>query len=213
MRKINNPTTILAFALSCFLVVFIPSYWKAYGVQNFLWFSDLALFITTLALWLRSSLLISMLSITVLPFELIWGIDFLMQLLTPYNPFTIADFMFVDTYHLFVRALSLFHLAIAIIFITYLKKWGYNPRAFSISILFGWIVLLATYFLTDPTRNINFVFMPIKYHWPWISQLSWFIFLMIAPIFVVILPMHYLLKKLFLSPLIDFDLQSSELRR
>jgi hypothetical protein len=140
-----------------------------------------------------------MLSITILPLELFWCLDFFIHLLTPYNPFHVADYMFTDTYTLFVRLLSLFHIAVVIILIAYLKKWRYNPRALYASIIFFWATIIGTYLFTDPAKNINFVFSPIEYHWTWISSFGWLLFLMTVPLVVVVFPMHFLLKKLFSS--------------
>ena len=66
---------ILNISLTLFIIVLIPVYWKTYGPQNFLWLSDIGLFLTVLALWLKSSLLISMACVGVLFIELLWAND------------------------------------------------------------------------------------------------------------------------------------------
>ena len=60
--------------------ILVPIYWRQYGPGNFLWFSDLALFITAAALWLESSLLASMMAVSVIVLESVWIIDFLIGL-------------------------------------------------------------------------------------------------------------------------------------
>ena len=42
---------------TAFVVLLIPIYWYYYGPSNFLWFSDLALFLAVPALWLENPLL------------------------------------------------------------------------------------------------------------------------------------------------------------
>ena len=40
-----------------FVCILVPTYWRRYGLANFLWFSDLALLLTMVALWLENRLL------------------------------------------------------------------------------------------------------------------------------------------------------------
>ena len=52
-----------ALAQSCFgrrgCIVWVPLYWRQYGLQNFLFFCDLGNFFITAALWLESPLIFS----------------------------------------------------------------------------------------------------------------------------------------------------------
>src|SRR5437762_2348329 len=68
--------------LACtgFVCVLVPAYWAHYGPANFLWFSDIALFLAVAALWREDSLLASMAAVSVTPLEVAWGVDFLLQL-------------------------------------------------------------------------------------------------------------------------------------
>ena len=50
----------LKIGYTLFLCVLVPVYWVKWGPKNFLWFSDIALLTTGVALWLESSLLASM---------------------------------------------------------------------------------------------------------------------------------------------------------
>ena len=45
---------------TAFLCVLVPYYWSAYGPTNFLYYCDVALFMTLAALWTESALLASM---------------------------------------------------------------------------------------------------------------------------------------------------------
>ena len=56
-------------------------YWIWLGPANFLWASDIALFVTLAALWLESRLLASMMTLAVLLPELLWNVDFFGSLL------------------------------------------------------------------------------------------------------------------------------------
>src|SRR3982074_2248071 len=55
----------LKIIYSIFVAALVPVYWRQYGLSNFLWFSDLSLFITLAAVWLESPSLASMQALSV----------------------------------------------------------------------------------------------------------------------------------------------------
>ncbi len=182
--------------LTIFAAILIPVYWKNYGPTNFLWLSDISLFLTLFALWVNYSLFTSIAMVGIFPFELAWNLDFFLHLFTGKNLIHIADYMFERKYSLFLKSLSLFHVILPPLWIFLLYKFGYNQNAFLYSIFLIWIILILTYLFTDPKKNINWVFMPKINHWK-ISEFIWLIILMIGfPIFVF-LPMHVILKRIF----------------
>src|SRR6266498_5632581 len=77
-----------------FIGVLIPTYWSHYGPANFLWFSDVALLLTALALGLESPLLASMQAVSITLLEGLWMVDFFRTLITGNQPFGMADYMF-----------------------------------------------------------------------------------------------------------------------
>ena len=62
-------------------MIVMPVYWLEYGPANFLWASDIALLVTTVALWQENRFLISMMAVGVLLPELFWNIDFFARLI------------------------------------------------------------------------------------------------------------------------------------
>src|SRR5436190_1593379 len=52
-------------AYSGFVVLLVPFYWVTYSPWNFLYFCDLALLITVVAVWIESSLLVSMQAVAI----------------------------------------------------------------------------------------------------------------------------------------------------
>lgn len=187
---------ITKILFTLFLLILIPIYWKNYGPKNFLWLSDIGLFLTFFALWLESPLLISIAMVGIFPFELMWNIDFFYHLLTGNSLTSISDYMFDSKYPLFLRLLSLFHIFLPLIWIYLLFQWGYDKQAFMYSIVMLWIVLILNYLITDPKENINWVFMPQVRNWAWISNWLWLIILMIGFPTLVFLPMHLILQYL-----------------
>jgi len=59
-----------------FVAILVWMYWRYYGPQNFLWMSDIGLFLTLGAVWLESPLLISVNLCAFLVVELAWNLDF-----------------------------------------------------------------------------------------------------------------------------------------
>lgn len=194
-RRARLPRT-LKLSLTAYVAVLVPVYWRVYGPANFLWFSDIALFATALAAWRERALMPSMMAVGVLPLEVAWTADFL----SGGRLLKLADYMFDATQSLYLRALSLFHLAIPPALIFMLARLGYDRRAWRAQTLFAWAVLLATWLLTTPQKNINWV-----YGWGTQPQrvmppLVYLALLMAALPVAVFLPMHVLMRRLFASP-------------
>ncbi len=178
-------------------MILVPVYWQNYGPQNFLWLSDISLFLTLIALWTESSLLMSILILVALPMELIWNIDFFIKIIAGIFITGISGYMFDSQYSLFLKGLSLFHIALPIIWIWYLVKWGYDKGALIYATFLIWITLILTYFFTDPQKNINLIFLPKINAWNYMPELLWLILLLVAFPLLIMLPLHIILKRFF----------------
>ncbi|MDR3646235.1 MAG: hypothetical protein P4L22_01700 [Candidatus Babeliales bacterium] len=187
---------IIKVSLTIFVIILFPVYKKNYGLRNFLWLSDIGLFLTLFALWFKSPLLISIAVVGILPLEIIWNIDFFVKLLSSYSICGLSNYMFDSKYSYALRSLSLFHVFMPLIWVYYLSKWGYDIGAFQYWLFLFWIILTVCYLFTSPKENINWVFMPAKSNWDKISPLQWLLILMVViPVFIS-LPMHFILKHL-----------------
>jgi len=188
---------IIRAIFTIFMLILIPTYWVIYGPQNFLWLSDVGLFLTFLTLWFASSLINSICMIAIFPIELTWYIDFFMQCVTGYNLFGTTDYMFNPQFSLFVRALSLFHLIVPTMWIWYLYKWGYDKHALKYALPLVPFILILTYmFTTNVWENTNWVFTPLFYKWVQIYPIAWLAFMCIVFPLCIVLPMHFILKTL-----------------
>ena len=187
----------LKIVYTLFICVLVPVYWARYGPGNFLWFSDIALFTTAAALWLESSLLASMMAVSVLVLESVWIIDFLIGLIAGSSVIGLSAYMFDSKISLPIRALSLFHIAMPVILVWLLHRFGYDRRALIAQTVLAWIVLPASYFLTSPSQNINWVYGPGNGPQKWMPAPLYLTLLMLAFPLVLYLPTHFLLKKLF----------------
>ncbi|MDQ3998462.1 MAG: membrane-associated protein [Gemmatimonadota bacterium] len=142
-----------------FLAVIVPAYWVKNGLANFLWFSDIALLATGIALWLESGLLASAMAIGVLLPELVWNVSYFGRLLTGAHVTSLADYMFDARKSRFMRALSfLLHVVMPAALVWMIARLGYDSRALAVQTGLAWLVLPVTYAFTDPAKNINWVF-------------------------------------------------------
>src|SRR2546425_3436740 len=67
-------------AYSVFVAVLVPCYWVTYSPWNFLYFCDIALLVTAVAIWIESPLLVSMQAVAIMLPQMLWVVDFLCQL-------------------------------------------------------------------------------------------------------------------------------------
>ncbi|SRR5690606_15490434 len=168
-------------------------YWYAYGPQNYLWLSDIALVLTALAVILGNRLLASMPAVGVLPLEIAWAVDFL----AGGNTTGMAAYMFDGELPLYLRALSGFHLALPPTLIYLLWKLGYDRRAFALQTLVTWAALAAAYAWSDREENINWVFGPANEPQQIVPPLVYLGLEMVVIPLVIMLPTHFVLMRLF----------------
>jgi hypothetical protein len=180
-----------------FAVTTIVVYAFKYPLGNFLWFSDIALVLTMPALWLESSLLASTLAVGILLPEVFWNIGFLLRLLTGKRLAGLTDYMFDAHKPLYLRAFSLFHVFLPVLLIWMIARLGYSPYALMTQTLLAWIVLPLTYVLTDPDKNINWVFGPASIRGSRLHSVLYLGMLMIAFPLIVYIPTHLLLTAIF----------------
>lgn len=176
-----------------FLCALVPVYWTHCGLANFLWASDIALFLVFASLWSERPLPNSMMAIGVLPFELAWNLDFLSggRLLGA------AEYMFDPERPLALRGLSLFHAALPPIIVFLLTRLGYDRRALAAQAALVWIVLPVTWLVTDPAANVNLAFGPGREPQTAMHPLAYLAAEMILVPLAVCWPCHLALKRLF----------------
>jgi len=148
----------LKLAYTAMVLITVAIYTVKYPLGNFLWFSDIALLMTTAALWLESPLLASMVALGTLLPEILWNVSFFGQLLTRRHVSGLTDYMFEARRPRYLRALSLFHVVLPLLLLWLIARLGYDPRALTAQTALAWIVLPLSYWLTDPEENVNWVF-------------------------------------------------------
>ena len=180
-------------AYTLMVAVIVPVYLAYYGPANFLWFSDVALIVTGVALWLENPLLVSMMTVGVLLPELLWNVTVFTRLLTGVRVSGLADYMFDTRIPKWIRALSLFHVVLPVLMLWMLHRLGYDPRALPAQTALAWVILPLTYAVTKPEDNINWVYGPGARPQRQISPPLYLAFVLILFPLIVYVPTHLLL--------------------
>lgn len=194
----------LKVALTAFVAVQVTFYWSAYGPTNFLYFCDVALFLTLLSVLTEKRLPASMAAVGILMPQLLWALDFLGTLVG--HPLVgMTGYMFDDGQPLYARAISLFHgwLPFLLLFVIY--RLGYDRRALPAWTVLAWGLMLIAYFLlpappAPPDRpnlpvNVNYVYgtsddKPQQ----WMPPLAWLGLMMAGLPLLFFVPTHLLLS-------------------
>jgi long-chain acyl-CoA synthetase len=209
LRRARIPTW-LKVGYTAFVAVLVPYYWRTYGPVNFLWFCDIALLVTVVALWLESPFLFGMEAVAITLPQLLWVVDFTAGL-AGVHLLGVAAYMFDPKIHLFVRGLSSFHGWLPLLLVWAVWRLGYDRRALPAQTLFALVLLPVCYFLTprppapatnpNAAVNLNWVFGPGENTvQTWLAP-GWYLALQLAfwPL-VIYVPTHWALSRLFKKP-------------
>jgi hypothetical protein len=209
-RRKKIPTWI-KIAYTLFICVMVPTYWRAYGPANFLWFCDLTAFVTFFALWLESPLLAGMGAVAMTVSQTAWTLDLLTRLV--HLPLTLlgpTQYMFEPGIPLFVRLVSLFHVWMPILLLWMVWRLGYDRRSWLMQSVLAIAVLEACFLFTPrppatPEHprglNINWVFGP-GYDHPqtWMHPVTFITLQMLFYPLCVYLPTHLVFQRIFRRP-------------
>lgn len=190
-----------------FVCVLVPKYWIDYGPTNFLYFCDVALLMTVVAVWREDPLWASMPAVGILIPQSAWMIDFLAGLVGV-KLLGMTDYMFDVKIPLFTRGLSFFHFWLPLLLVWLVWRLGYDRRA-----LVGWTavavgLLVVCFFLMPPPPapaanpnlpvNINYVHgMSTEAPQTWLPPLAYFGLMLVVLPACVYAPTHFTLQRLF----------------
>ena len=189
------------------MAVLAPVYWSKYGPTNFIYFCDLALFVTLAAVWLEKPLLASMAAVGILLPQLLWCADFAAHL-AGWKMTGMTDYMFDSHRSLFLRGLSLFHGWLPFLLLFLVARLGYDRRALAAWTTTAFIAMATSYFLlpapgaklVNPLApvNVNYVYgFSDTGAQTWMPGWAWFALLLVALPTVIFIPPHFLLGKYF----------------
>jgi hypothetical protein len=135
-------------------MVWAPVYWREYGLQNFLFFCDLGNLFIAVALWFESSLIFSSQAAGLLLFQALFTIDLAGALISGRHLIDGTEFMFDPQLPLWIRLLSLFHVAAPPLFLWAIWRLGYDERGWKLQTLLTWLVVPVNYFWR-PQYDVN----------------------------------------------------------
>jgi len=194
---------------TAFIGVLVPCYWYMYGPTNFLYFCDVALFMTLAAVWLESPLLASMPAVGILAPQTLWIVDFLGSLVgLPVTGMTAYMFEFDDARTMFIRGLSFFHFWLPLFLLWIVYRLGYDRRALPYWTVLAWILMTVCYVWMPPPPapkdnedlpvNINYVFgLNEEAPQDRMPPHQYFALVMVALPLVLFLPTHWMLRTVF----------------
>ena len=153
----------IKWVFTLYMALLIPTYWANYGLSNFLWYSDILLFLTFFATLLESRLLASMAAAGGIVSSLTWTAVFLYSIfayLLQFQVNKIPAYMFEEAIPLWVRGLSLFHIALAPYSIWLIRHLvlGYEQRGWIYQVVLIWLLGVTTWLTTTKAANINFIY-------------------------------------------------------
>ena len=193
---------------TAFVAIVVPLYWVTYGPWNFLYDCDIALLVTVVAIWLESPLLVSMQAVAIVVLQTLWVVDLLFLVIGGVEITGVTSYMLNSSIPLYLRGLSLFHGWLPFFLLWLLARLGYDPRALAVQTAAGIAILLICYLFApappppadDPNHavNINYVYgfrdsHPQTLMSPWL----WLASLIAAHIFLLYIPTHVVLARLF----------------
>jgi hypothetical protein len=148
------------------LAAWIPAYWSFYGPAVFMNLCDIAVIVTCVGLWRGSALLLSMSAVSSLIVDLAWVADLAWRGVTGHHLIGGTEYMWDPAYPGWLRALSLFHLALPVVLVWSLRRVGYHRGAPSLQLVLAAVVLVASR-LMGPAENPNFAFTDPIAGRPW----------------------------------------------
>ena len=193
------PTWIRWTALG-WLLIWIPAYWHTWGAANFLHLCDVAVVLTCLGLWSNSPLLLSSQAVSSLLIDTTWVVDAAARFLTGRHWIGGTEYLFDSSFPLWVRLLSLFHVVMPFLLLWALHRVGYDRRSWVVQSAIAIPVVVFARLAATPKTNINFVYADPFFHRSWGPWPLHLIAVLAFLVFVVYLPTHLLLSRLFPLP-------------
>jgi len=166
MKPLRKIPLFVKVLYTLFAIVHITMNWRVYGPLNLLWFCDVALVVTGIALWTESRLLLSIEAVAIMIPMGLWGVDLIGRLVTHHYIFGFAGYMFDPHVPRNIRVLSWFHIWMPPLLIAALFRLGYDRRALWIQCIVVTVQLTACWFISSPPPmknprdavNINWVY-------------------------------------------------------
>jgi hypothetical protein len=181
-------------AAAIWLVLFVTAYGWAYGAANFIRLCDVAVILTCLGIMTGSALLVSSQAVSSLVVDLAWDLDLLWHLLFGRKFIGGTEYMWDGHYPLWVRLMSLFHVAWPPLLIAVLRRRGYDPRGLPLQSGIAALVLVASRFIL-PGENLNYAYRDPFFRRSWGPAPLHLALTFVVLVAVVYWPTHAVLRR------------------
>lgn len=196
---------------SSFVAVLVPCYWVTYTPWNFLYFCDIALFVTAVAIWIESPLLVSMQAVAITLPQMLWVVDLLCRLIAGVHLTGVTSYMLDSNIPLFLRGLSSFHGWLPFVLLWLLSQCGYDRRALGIQSAVSVAILLISYLFAPappPSAahpawavNLNYAYgLDDRHPQTVMPPRLWLLFMMAFNVIALYVPTHLVLRRIFGAP-------------
>lgn len=181
------------------LAFWFATYWRTWGPANFLHFCDIAEALACVGFVTDSALLISSQAVASLLVDLAWALDAGSKLVAGRHLIGGTEYMWDTRYPLWIRLLSLFHLALPVLLLWALRRVGYDRRALALQSAIALPAFIASRFVSQ-AENMNYAFADPFFHRAWGPAPVHIAVIFLFMVLIVYLPTHVLLKRLFQPP-------------
>lgn len=200
-RSLDHPYKFppwVRWASLIWLAIWMPVYWRYWGVQNFLHICDITVILTCAGLFWSSPLLLSSQAVASIIADLLWDLDAGWRLFSGHNLLGGIEYMWDTHYALWVRLLSLFHVVWPVLLLCSLRATGYDRRGLALQSAIAAVAMIASR-LTNPSLNINYAFRAPIGNRPWGPATVHVALMWLGLVLLIYLPTHLLLTKSFPS--------------
>jgi len=189
------PVWMRAVAL-VWLVFWFVVYWRSWGPLNFLHFCDISVIFACIGFIAESPLLISSQAVASLVVDAAWTLDAGWTVVFGHHLIGGTEYLFDPSHALWVRLLSLFHIALPVLLLWAVHRLGYDRRGFPLQLAIALPAFIASRF-APAAQNLNYAYADPFFHRSWgpapVHIIVIFLFMLLVPY----LPTHLILKRLF----------------
>ncbi len=181
------------------MIVWLPAYFRVWGLANLLHLCDVAVILTFVGIWFANPLLLSSQAVSSLAAGFFWILDVGWRLTTGRFLVGGTDYMWDARYPLWVRLLSTFHIGLPSVLLWTLRKVGYDWRALGLQAAIAAALLIVSRFLSAEL-NMNYAYRDPVFHRAWGPAPAHLAMIFIPLVVLIYWPTHLLLSWFFRVP-------------
>jgi hypothetical protein len=191
----DNPFPVLRWVGLAFVAVWAPTYVIYWSPVDFLYLCNLAVILTLAGLWLGSSLLLSSQAVSTMVIGPLWLLDVVWGVVMDgQHLIGGTEYMWDATRPLWVRMLSLDHLAVPLVTWWGIRKLGYDRRAWACQAGIAALVLVISR-IVAPWKNINFAQKELVTYHSWGPAPAHLLLIWGALVLLLYWPAHAVLSR------------------